>query len=554
MRILLLVATFDELSQRLFDQLRRQHQLAIESSDHFPPRRFEEYKPELIINCDPQLAISATLRQHPHCFSLLSGIDHNLGQHALSQALLTKSTEFGVSLIQHRADGDKLLAEHRFALAPRSQQSIKLQQLNQAYGQLCQQLLTLLASGEPLPLLADIGSSHMASPISAQALKIDWDADGSQTIIDKLNAAGDEGIIDLLAGHSVHLYRAYPEYKLRHPKPQQLLGQRSGAVCVSTIDGALWFDKVKPVRTIDQRFTAVSATTAIASKLRRVFEFKVNEPLPLDSRDYSDIRFECRDDIGYLHFNFADGVMNSDQAQRLLAAFHHACEQPLKVIVLMGGDDHWGHGIDLGQIEADREPASESWRNANALNDISEAILTCEDKITIAALGRNASASGMMMALACDKVIARDSVILNPHYGNLGLFGADYWTFTLPKRVGTKMAEQLTDNGLPICATAAKNLGLIDEVLSSEDDAGYLQALHQYATGVRQQNLVLQLHNKWRNRRKEEELKPLAKYRAEELVQLRRNFADASPYHQLRRQQLFEPQPLPAQLDPFRLA
>jgi len=34
-----------------------------------------------------------------------------------------------------------------------------------------------------------------------------------------------------------------------------------------------------------------------------------------------------------------------------------------------GGDDNWSNGIHLNHIEANDDPAEESWRNINAMND-----------------------------------------------------------------------------------------------------------------------------------------------------------------------------------------
>jgi hypothetical protein len=55
-------------------------------------------------------------------------------------------------------------------------------------------------------------------------------------------------------------------------------------------------------------------------------------------------------------------------------------------------------------------------------------MLTMCDRLTIAALGANAGAGGAMMPLACDRIIVRDGVVLNPHYQTMGLHGSEYWT------------------------------------------------------------------------------------------------------------------------------
>jgi len=43
---------------------------------------------------------------------------------------------------------------------------------------------------------------------------------------------------------------------------------------------------------------------------------------------------------------------------------------PDPVIVLLGGHDFWSNGIHLNTIEASTNPAMESWRNINAIDDL----------------------------------------------------------------------------------------------------------------------------------------------------------------------------------------
>ena len=66
-------------------------------------------------------------------------------------------------------------------------------------------------------------------------------------------------------------------------------------------------------------------------------------------------------------------------------------------------------------------------------------IIETPSHLVIAALRGNAGAGGAMMALASDRVFAREGVVLNPHYRGMGgLFGSEYWTYTLPRRVGAR--------------------------------------------------------------------------------------------------------------------
>ena len=59
------------------------------------------------------------------------------------------------------------------------------------------------------------------------------------------------------------------------------------------------------------------------------------------------------------------------------------------------------------------------------MNDLVHAVLTTTDKVTMAALYGSAGAGGAMLALAADRVLARDGIVLNPHYKSMGgLYGS----------------------------------------------------------------------------------------------------------------------------------
>jgi putative two-component system hydrogenase maturation factor HypX/HoxX len=103
---------------------------------------------------------------------------------------------------------------------------------------------------------------------------------------------------------------------------------------------------------------------------------------------------------------------------------------------LLGNKDYWSNGVHLNTIEAAENPAAEAWNNINAIDDLVYAILNTHNKVVISAIEGNAGAGGVAMALAADKVIVRDGSVLNMHYKNMGLYGSEYWTYSLPKRIG----------------------------------------------------------------------------------------------------------------------
>ncbi|XP_066270285.1 hydrogenase maturation factor HoxX-like [Branchiostoma lanceolatum] len=125
----------------------------------------------------------------------------------------------------------------------------------------------------------------------------------------------------------------------------------------------------------------------------------------------------------------------------------------------------FSNGIHLNVIENSECAVTESWANITAIDDVVKAIFRMRSKVTVAALQGNAGAGGVMMALAADQVWSHAGVVLNPHYRKMALFGSEYWTYSLPRRVGSPAAEKLTNGLQPLLATEARDKGMIDDVI-----------------------------------------------------------------------------------------
>ena len=168
--------------------------------------------------------------------------------------------------------------------------------------------------------------------------------------------------------------------------------------------------------------------------------------------------------VGYLHFDFYNGAMSTDQCRRLLEAYRHARSRPTRVIVLMGGRDFFSNGIHLNVIEAAEDPATESWRNLLAIDDVVREIVETDSHLVVSALAGDAAAGGVPFALAADYAVAREDVVLNPYYRHMGgLYGSEYWTYLLPRRIGHDLAAELTSPPFePMGTRRAVEIGLLD--------------------------------------------------------------------------------------------
>ncbi len=225
--------------------------------------------------------------------------------------------------------------------------------------------------------------------------------------------------------------------------------------------------------------------------------------------------------------------MSVDQCRRLLAAYDYATSRPVKAIVLAGGREFWSNGMHLGVIEAAASPADASWANINAIDDVARAVLLTTDKLVISALEGNAGAGGIFLALAADQVLMRDGIVLNPHYKNMGnLFGSEYWTYVLPRRVGQDRVAAVMGSRLPMGAAAAQRLGLADAVLANARPA-FRAAVRDHTERLAADPAFERLLAEKRARRaRDEAAKPLEAYRAEELDRMRLAFYGFDPsYH-----------------------
>ena len=171
--------------------------------------------------------------------------------------------------------------------------------------------------------------------------------------------------------------------------------------------------------------------------------------------------------------------MSTSQCRRLERAFRHVEQSKSKVLVFMGGPQFFSNGIHLNVIEAAEDPVKESWENIVAIDNCVQRLLQCSTKMTVAALHGNAGAGGVMMALAVDQVWLAENVVLNPSYSAMNLFGSEYWTHSLPRRVGTATATELTKNSRPVSAKEASAIGMVDVVMRGHN---FTQAVVSRAT------------------------------------------------------------------------
>ena len=231
--------------------------------------------------------------------------------------------------------------------------------------------------------------------------------------------------------------------------------------------------------------------------------------------------------------------MSTDQCRRLREAYRYArSRRDTKVIVLMGGEDFWSNGIHLNVIEAAADPAAESWHNLHAIDDVVRDVIETDSHLVVAALSGDAAAGGVPFALAADHVVAREDIVLNPYYRHMGgLYGSEYWTYLLPRRVGAATTERLTSAPFEAIGTReAVEIGLLDAAFGTTAHAFRTRVRRDAERLARDAGLAHRIDDKRQARARDEAIKPLRAYRVEELSRSHECFFGPDPsYHEARR-------------------
>ncbi|WP_405677007.1 hydrogenase maturation protein [Streptomyces sp. NBC_01511] len=548
MDILLVTSAFNSLTQRVFAELGdRGHSVRVELALGDEPLReaVRRTSPDLVVAPMLKTAIPADIWSSRVCLIVHPGPVGDRGPSSLDWAIHLGAAEWGVTVLQAAGemDGGDVWASARCPVpADVGKSDLYRNEVSDAALEAVLLAVERFASGTYVPEPQDptgSGAGVCGRPYFAQSLRrIDWASDPTETVVRKLRGADSQpGVLDVLLEEEWYLHGGHAEDTLRG-RPGELVATRSGAVCRATVDGAVWIPELRPRRKADGPATfKLPAVAALGDRVAALPEIAAPiawEP-PAERRTWSDIRYREDGQAGFLSFTFAGGAMSTAQCRRLLTAYRFACTRPTTVLVLGGSRDFFSNGIHLNVIEAADDPARESWENINAMDDLVEALLTTTDRLVVSALGGNAAAGGAMLALAADEVWCRSGAVLNPHYRLMGLYGSEYWTYTLPRRVGNEEAQRLTRRALPVTAARAYGIGLVDVVIeSTPQDFGSVVAHHasRLASAPGTQRRV---GEKKAARERDEAVAPLSAYREAELARMRATFFDpGAPYHALR--------------------
>ena len=532
MKILFITTAFNGMSQRAWVELDRlNHQVKV----HIASRRknmadtVNDYEPDLIIAPYLKTRIPENIWKNYTCFIIHPGIVGDRGSSSLDWAILNNEKEWGATILQatEKMDAGPVWSTATFPMRNVSKSFLYRHEVTDAA---MKALLDAVKKFEEKTFNpkspAEIDTSTKGKwnrSTNENDFRFSWN-ETTNAIIRKINAADSfPGALTSILNDEYCCFGPIEEATL-NGRPGEIIGKRDNAICIGTKNSSLWIQCLKGNR---QGSIKLPATLALGDEEKNIPELPINifEENKI-GKTFSDIKYEEANGVGYIHFDFYNGAMSTEHCNRLRRVFIEAKKRDTKVIVMLGGEDTWSNGIHLNIIEASENPAQTSWENINAIDDLIRDIICTDTHYVISALHGNAGAGGVSLALAADKVLARKGIIFNPHTRNMGLYGSEYWTYLLPKRIGDKRATLFTEQCLPWGTGIAMEVKLIDDCLEGNADV-FCKKVKRIAEEVAHLSYFPQLLTaKKFKRERDERYKPLEKYRKEELEKMHKNFFD----------------------------
>jgi putative two-component system protein, hydrogenase maturation factor HypX/HoxX len=476
MKILLLVSSFNGLTQRAWCALREAgHDVSVELAldEQTIVSGVEAAKPDLVICPFLKERVPARVWRTWRTIIIHPGPVGDRGPSALDHTIMQRLPAWGVTALQavEEMDAGPIWATRAFpmpAVTPRKS-SLYNGPVADAAVECVMEVVRKADDPSFVPTPLAIAERTVPGtglqPMLRQADRaFAWD-DDAETIVRRIRAAdGVPGVRTELGGLAVNAFDAH----LGGPAgpPGKLLAHRDSAVLIGTGKGSVWVGHLKTPDGVK-----LPATMVLRGKVRGVPRSPV--------APYPQIGYTRQGDIGILTFRFYNGALSTRQCRRLGVGLRHALSQDTRVLVLRSGEDVFSNGIHLGVIEGAADPAAEAWANIRAINSVCRRIITASNQVIVAAYAGSAGAGGAMLGLGADVVVARTGIVLNPYY-EMGLYGSELHTYTLPARVGAETATRLTTERLPVDHVQAQSIGLVDAV-GPRDPEAFAQWLHQVA-------------------------------------------------------------------------
>jgi enoyl-CoA hydratase len=221
------------------------------------------------------------------------------------------------------------------------------------------------------------------------------------------------------------------------------------------------------------------------------------------------VTYERRGPVAFVTMNRPDyrNAQNSKMTYALDAAFSRAVDDPgVKVIVLGGAGKHFSAGHDIGTPGRDVDQSFERkavmwWDHVD--RDGGDQRFARESEVymgmcrrwreipkpTIAKVQGACIAGGLMLAWVCDLIVASDDAFFADPVVRMGIPGVEY--FAHPWVMGPRAAKEFLFTGDRFDAQRAREIGMVNQVVSRDDLEAEVIALAERIASMPQFGLAL---------------------------------------------------------------
>lgn len=189
--------------------------------------------------------------------------------------------------------------------------------------------------------------------------------------------------------------------------------------------------------------------------------------------ELSVVRVEAEGPVGQLSLNRPEKInaLSLELLEQVITASEwFTARTEVKVVVVRGAGRAFSAGSDLaafGGVDPDAGP--EGYRDAVDLGRRAADALTNTRPLTIAAIHGHCVGGGLVLAAACDlRLAAEDTTFLIPEV-DLGIPLAWGGIPRLVREIGPAATKELVLTCRPFTATEAKQLGLLNRVVPSDE-------------------------------------------------------------------------------------
>ena len=191
---------------------------------------------------------------------------------------------------------------------------------------------------------------------------------------------------------------------------------------------------------------------------------------------YTEILFSVENHVATITLNRPDDynalsdVMRNDLRQALKTINDH--QEEIRIVVLTGAGKAFCAGGDIKLMKKRIEDGTTyEQRMETYRKDVSDMVLRFRSiqQPVIAALNGATYGAGCSIAMLCDIRVASEKVKFGLPFGRRGLIPDWGATYFLPRIVGTAKAIELSSAGNSFDATAAREIGLVNQVVPQEE-------------------------------------------------------------------------------------